>query len=254
MCVRLCDGYYFPFGTASSTSDMADAEYACKSACAGDAQIYYLPRGSSDIKAMSALDGSRYDKLKNAFVYRQTLVSGCGCRPAPWSIAERFRHDQYAAEEAGRRAKEAFLRAEAEADARRKDAIARVLTENKSEPTPVVAAAAAPVVQTASVAHMLPTATIPKRALQAELAAIGMTEITAVAVPTEAVASVTLSETDSSATADLTVAREPGTRLVRTKSSSGGKRKKSQSSASSFFGGGTASYTWPGDAPRRSKR
>lgn len=95
-CVRTCDGYYFPLNRAvSSRSFRADAN-ACRARCGGDAKLYYGPTDSDDKAAMLDLDGHSYGELATAFKYRKTLVSGCSCRPMPWSEAELERHRQYA--------------------------------------------------------------------------------------------------------------------------------------------------------------
>ena len=42
------------------------------------------------------LAGRSYDSLQTAYLYRKMLISGCGCRPAPWSQTEMGRHRTYA--------------------------------------------------------------------------------------------------------------------------------------------------------------
>lgn len=71
-CVRTCDGRYFPVSANSEQSRAA----ACSSLCpASETKVYY---GSSIAHATS--DGGKpYSSLKNAFKYREQLVSGCTC-------------------------------------------------------------------------------------------------------------------------------------------------------------------------------
>lgn len=95
ICVRTCDGYYFPVSGSASRSKFSEDAEACSARCSGG-QLYYLPSHSEDMAAMVDLSGRRYDQLPNAFKYRKKLINGCACRPMPWSAAERARHNRYA--------------------------------------------------------------------------------------------------------------------------------------------------------------
>ncbi|MDX2308043.1 MAG: DUF2865 domain-containing protein [Hyphomicrobium sp.] len=256
MCVRTCDGYYWPVGTAENQDEISKGESACRAACAGDAEVYSIPRGSSDIAAMTTRDGSRYDQLKNAFLYRQRLVAGCGCRPAPWSIAERYRHSKYAAEEAGRRAKEAFLLAQAEADRRRQDAISRMIVTSEQAPEDVQRASVddvKPVTTEAALAHMLPNNRHDiGMAVSAAGVATSLPNVQVIDTAPEAIGTVTVAEFGSSAFG-MPYGREPGTRVL--KSSSAEKRRKRQKSQEAVafgpFGWEGSPFSSPGEKPKR---
>jgi hypothetical protein len=75
VCVRLCDGFFFP------VSDAASQEAACASLCPdAPTAAFYLPGGSERIEdAVSAL-GRRYGSLPAAFRYRSTRDKTCACR------------------------------------------------------------------------------------------------------------------------------------------------------------------------------
>lgn len=104
MCVRLCDGYYFPISHGVSRSRFnADAE-ACQSRCSADARLFFLPANATDISAARDRMGRTYENLKSAFLYRKSAPSQCTCRPDPWSEAERARHASYRIEEEQRQA------------------------------------------------------------------------------------------------------------------------------------------------------
>ena len=97
LCVRTCDGYYFPISAGTSSRNFSRDEKQCQSSCGGgDARLYYLPRGSDDVKNMTDRSGRAYGGLPAAFAYRNSLVNGCSCRPMPWSQAEASRHNHYA--------------------------------------------------------------------------------------------------------------------------------------------------------------
>ena len=92
LCVRMCDGYYFPLSyTASGTQLRTDAA-RCESSCGVPAKLYYHYNPGGSIEGMVDLEGKRYADLPNAFRYRKELVSDCRCRPQPWSEAA---HEDY---------------------------------------------------------------------------------------------------------------------------------------------------------------
>ncbi|MDH4983006.1 DUF2865 domain-containing protein [Hyphomicrobium sp. D-2] len=85
VCVRLCDGYYFPvsFSTLPSHFDQ-DAE-ACQSRCAAPAELYYYQNpGSSMDQSVSFSSQEPYTRLRTAFRYRKELVKGCSCKEAEY--------------------------------------------------------------------------------------------------------------------------------------------------------------------------
>src|SRR5262245_35005426 len=96
LCVRLCDGYYFPISGAAPQSRFARDADACSASCGSEARLFYHPNVGGSVEGMVDLTGLAYSALPNAFKYRQALVPGCGCRPQPWSDAERERHRAYA--------------------------------------------------------------------------------------------------------------------------------------------------------------
>ena len=71
-CVRLCDGRYFPLQPHATASP----SQLCSAFCpATQTRIF---RGG-EIHTAVANDGLRYPELKNAFLYRKTMVAGCSC-------------------------------------------------------------------------------------------------------------------------------------------------------------------------------
>jgi hypothetical protein len=100
LCVRMCDGYYFPIsGSVTRSSFYRDAQI-CRRSCGSEATLFYHPAASGDASQMVDLTGRAYARLPIAFRYRKTLVDGCKCRPEAWSESELARHRRYAAETA----------------------------------------------------------------------------------------------------------------------------------------------------------
>lgn len=93
LCVRSCDGYYFPISAAANRSDLDTHARACQAACPDQqVSLFYQPVGEDDIKDAVSLDGRTYSSLPTAFAYRSEYKPSCGCAPAGgWaSMAARF--------------------------------------------------------------------------------------------------------------------------------------------------------------------
>lgn len=97
MCVRMCDGYYFPISASVSRRAFHRDAGICRASCGNEAQLFFHPSSSGDAATMVDLTGRAYAKLPNAFRYRKTLVDGCKCKPEPWAQSEVDRHLAYAA-------------------------------------------------------------------------------------------------------------------------------------------------------------
>ena len=79
VCVRLCDGFYFPLPPAATP--IGDAEGVCRAVCpAAATAVYYLPGRSDRIEAAADAGGALYTALPAAFRYRAAATPGCGCR------------------------------------------------------------------------------------------------------------------------------------------------------------------------------
>ena len=95
LCVRMCDGFYFPISSAASRSELARDADKCSALCSTEASLFYYSAAGGGIDTMVDLMGRAYTSLPNAFKYRKTLVRGCQCRPQPWTEAELQRHRGY---------------------------------------------------------------------------------------------------------------------------------------------------------------
>ena len=83
LCVRLCDGYYFPVSFSTLPNHFQRDAEACQSKCAAPAELYYHQNPGGSVDQMVALNSQEpYTKLKSAFRYRKELVQGCSCKQA----------------------------------------------------------------------------------------------------------------------------------------------------------------------------
>jgi Protein of unknown function (DUF2865) len=96
LCVRLCDGYYFPISFSATRDALARDAAKCATSCGSEARLFYHSNPGGEVDSMIDLSGMAYTQLPTAFKYRKTLVSGCACRPQPWTEAELQRHQNYA--------------------------------------------------------------------------------------------------------------------------------------------------------------
>jgi Protein of unknown function (DUF2865) len=90
VCVRTCDGGYFPVSFATSPARFADDEKACKALCpATDAALYAYRNPGEDINSAVSVNGQPYTALPNAFKFRNEFNPACACRAQgqTWSDA-----------------------------------------------------------------------------------------------------------------------------------------------------------------------
>ena len=80
ICVRTCDGYYFPISFATTQDRLQRDSQVCQSQCGGPAKLYYYPNPGGEVQQAIGVDGTPYTALLNAFRYRKELVSGCSCK------------------------------------------------------------------------------------------------------------------------------------------------------------------------------
>ncbi len=100
VCVRMCDGFYFPVSDNVRRERLYHDSRACMQRCDGEARLFYYPTQGGSVETMVDMAGHTYASLPTAFLYRKSLVAGCACKPAPWSPEEAARHEGYAAEAA----------------------------------------------------------------------------------------------------------------------------------------------------------
>jgi hypothetical protein len=104
VCVRTCDGSYFPISFATVPQRFADDEKTCKAECpASDAALYAYRNPGEDINQAVSTSGAPYTALPNAFRYRQEFTPTCACKAAgqTWSDALKNVDDKAVSEQQG---------------------------------------------------------------------------------------------------------------------------------------------------------
>jgi len=83
VCVRLCDGFFFPAASLSGSGEIAGQEASCAALCPeAPTALYFLRAGSDRIEDAATMSGERYAALPAALRYRTARDGACACRRA----------------------------------------------------------------------------------------------------------------------------------------------------------------------------
>jgi hypothetical protein len=89
LCVRTCDGSFFPISNSANQSRFREDERICQRACpAGEVALYTHRSQGEQIAQAVSIEGRPYTELPNAFKYRQEFNPACTCKRAGESWAE----------------------------------------------------------------------------------------------------------------------------------------------------------------------
>jgi hypothetical protein len=81
LCVRTCDGYFWPISFATNQSRFAEDDRACRRSCPATETILFTHRNpGEDVGQAVSLSGQLYSTLPNAFKYRTAFDGACSCR------------------------------------------------------------------------------------------------------------------------------------------------------------------------------
>lgn len=84
LCVRTCDGYYFPVSFSTTSAFFARDAETCSAMCpASETKLYFHRVPEEESEAMISLQGEPYTALPTAFLYRkrrtETADPSCTC-------------------------------------------------------------------------------------------------------------------------------------------------------------------------------
>ena len=82
VCVRTCDGGFFPLATSARRSGPEGMADMCRALCPNVETKPYTYFSSADIDQAVALDGTPYKALPNALKFRTKFDPTCTCKPA----------------------------------------------------------------------------------------------------------------------------------------------------------------------------
>ena len=88
VCVRLCDGFYYPIHYSTYGSMVAKDAEECQQNCAAPAELYVYRNPGQEIQQAISLSGSAYMDLPVALRYRKEYVKGCSCKQSEYNPTE----------------------------------------------------------------------------------------------------------------------------------------------------------------------
>ena len=104
VCVRTCDGAYFPVSFATVPARFPDDEKTCKALCpATEANLYAYRNPGEDMNQAVSTTGQPYTALPTAFKFRASFDPACSCKAAgqTWSDALKAVDDKAQLEQQG---------------------------------------------------------------------------------------------------------------------------------------------------------
>jgi len=93
VCVRSCDGYYFPVSYSTLPTHFAEDQQTCQRECpATEVALYSFRNPGEGMDQAVSTSGQMYTALPNAFRYRTALIPGCSCRRPGQSWADALKN------------------------------------------------------------------------------------------------------------------------------------------------------------------
>nr|WP_321444308.1 DUF2865 domain-containing protein [uncultured Cohaesibacter sp.] len=88
VCVRACDGYFFPISFSTTEGSFGRDKNTCHSRCPGaDVELYIYQNPGETPQDMRSLDGRAYNSLETAFLYQKEYVANCSCQAPKSQLA-----------------------------------------------------------------------------------------------------------------------------------------------------------------------
>ena len=80
LCVRTCDGYYFPISFSTLPQRFEQDAQQCRSMCpTAVVELYVHENPGGSVEQMVSLSGKPYASIPTAFRYRKEYTQGCSC-------------------------------------------------------------------------------------------------------------------------------------------------------------------------------
>ena len=93
VCVRTCDGYYYPISYSTGSTNFANDERTCQRSCpAAEVMLFSHRNPGEDMNQAVSISGQLYTSLPNAFLYRQAFDASCSCRRPGETWAQALKH------------------------------------------------------------------------------------------------------------------------------------------------------------------
>jgi hypothetical protein len=89
LCVRTCDGFFFPISFATIPARFGEDEHTCKRLCpAAETMLFAHRNPGEEVDQAVSINGTPHTQLPSAFKYRTAFNASCSCRAAGQSWAD----------------------------------------------------------------------------------------------------------------------------------------------------------------------
>ena len=88
ICVRTCDGGFFPLGSSVRNDSLDGLQALCSAQCPNTDAKLYTTNDTDNISDAVALDGTPYTSLPAAFKFQKIHDASCTCKPPGQSWAQ----------------------------------------------------------------------------------------------------------------------------------------------------------------------
>jgi hypothetical protein len=96
LCVRHCDGFYFPVSDSTRRERLSGDAKQCEQRCPSRSRLFVHRNPGENTDDMVDLQGHPYRTLPTALLYQTKYVADCTCQGNPWDEAALARHRTYA--------------------------------------------------------------------------------------------------------------------------------------------------------------
>lgn len=101
VCVRTCDGGFFPLNFSARSGSDGELESLCQALCPNTEVKLYSKNPSAEISTALGADGTAYSDLPNALKYAKSFDPSCACKPPNQSWVEALAHAEQVLDEMG---------------------------------------------------------------------------------------------------------------------------------------------------------
>lgn len=88
ICVRACDGGFFPVSYSARSSNLDELASLCNALCPNAEVKLYTQSQSKGLSSALSIDGEAYSDHPNALKFQKSYDPSCGCKPPGQSWAE----------------------------------------------------------------------------------------------------------------------------------------------------------------------
>ena len=93
LCVRTCDGYYWPISFSTVPGRFGEDEHVCRRMCPAAQVVLFSHRNpGEEVSQAVSLGGQTYGEMPNAFLYRKQYNPACSCKRAGETWARALQH------------------------------------------------------------------------------------------------------------------------------------------------------------------